>query len=91
MTPDAPEVAARTCADFLLIHCCPLDSKLLEKLQQYVEEVNSYYGNVGDSDRPPGTSTTAYWLQHMPDNYELMQEIRRRGASVQGGAVATLS
>ena len=76
MTPDEPEEVRRACSAFLEAHGAPSTPKLMSHLVYYVKDTNEYFGNVDDSDKPPGMSTSAYWLQHLPDECKLMRDIR---------------
>ena len=77
MTPDAPEEAHRACVAFLRALGAPTSRQLISHLGCYVARMVERYSFVEDSEKPPGMSTTAYWLQHMPDECDLMRDILR--------------
>ena len=80
MTPDAPGEAYRSCAAFLEALGAPTSRQLISRLGAYVARMVERYSFVEDSEKPPGMSTTAYWLQHMPDGCDLMKDILRAKA-----------
>ena len=80
MTRDAPHDTYRTCVDFLQALGAPPSRRLVGFLMRHINEMAERYPFMVDSEKPAGMSTSAYWLQHIPDNSFAMQGVLKSKA-----------
>ena len=80
MTRDAPHDTYRACVDFLQALGAPPSRRLVGFLARHINEMVERYSFMVDSEKPAGMSTSACWLQHIPDNSFAMQEVLKSKA-----------